>query len=145
MLFSSGQYSVWVISIIRFGNWFHIKCSLSHYVDSAKFHGRYFSPYVTFQIFWHDLLSFCDETCFLNEDSNRRLFIIFSFIFYLVFLLKNVVANKQYGGIQIALAYKCLLCEARKCSTVQMWNLDFQLHRLWCKKCIYFTWSWCFL
>lgn len=29
-------------------------------------------------------------------------------MFYLIFLLKNVVANKQYGGIQIAVVYKCL-------------------------------------
>lgn len=53
-------------------------------------------------------MSFYIETYFLNEESNRSLFIIFSFIFYLIFLLENVVANKQYGGIQIAVVYKCL-------------------------------------
>lgn len=34
------------------------------------------------------------------------MFILFSFVFYLIFLLKNVVAHKQYGGIQITVC-KC--------------------------------------
>lgn len=40
--------------------------------------------------------------------ADIHLLIIFSFVFYLIFLVKNVVAIKQYGGIQIAVVYKCL-------------------------------------
>lgn len=36
---------------------------------------------------------------------------VYPFIFYFIFLFKNDVGNKQYGGIQITVVYSCLCCQ----------------------------------
>lgn len=36
---------------------------------------------------------------------------VYPFIFYLIFLFKNVVAYRQYGSIQITVVYSCLCCQ----------------------------------
>lgn len=54
----------------------------------------------------------------------------YPFIFYLIFLFKNVVANRQYGGVQITVVYKCL-CYPKVGNVLQficeIWGFGFRV------------------